>query len=88
MVTLSKKILSLFKREQVYCINCKHLEIEELGESKVKNCTRLKLTNIDLVTGQPKKEQYLSPNNQRSYGFLDSYFFKVCGKHGRFYEPK
>lgn len=88
MAILSKKILSLFKQEQVYCINCKYIEIEELGEIKVKNCIRLKLADIDLVTGQPKKGQYLSPDNQRSYGFLDSYFFKVCGKHGRFYEPK
>lgn len=69
------------------CENCKHHEAIMIGEYRAANLCRRRIPLHDIVTGAPVQKRY-DCRFERAEGWLFARLEGLCGREGRFFEPK
>jgi hypothetical protein len=71
------------------CIDCKHHRAQEVYPSDM-CAVALTRKKVNLVSGDvaPKSKWSLDCESQREYRWLDAIMLGLCGRRGRWFEPK
>jgi hypothetical protein len=68
------------------CKDCKHCEAGQTSDFT--KCFKNTEKRINLISGEALKSMVMYCHTHRGAGWLDARLHNLCGKEGRWYEPK